>query len=450
MSQDEVFLVSDWSMKYLPRKYREDQSDWFAKRGLPWHITMAFRKSDEVIESLGFVHIFQSQIAQDSLTTAAIIIDVINCIQTMKGSNLSFHLWSDNAGCYKSSEMMALLLQNGNIASYDFCESQNGKGPCDRTGATLKSAIRRFINQGNDVLTAFAMKKGIETTMKKVKYRVSVVEYNPPKKTAFKGIPAIGSYSNFQFEEQGIRVWKAHGVGPGLLIAKEKIPTIPFEPLTVLKEPDQIGFHPIIGSKHSTDLREKSNQQDETETQALFTCTNDGCLASFDNDEALTNHIIVGKCCLELDHKSSINSDVTKHIYLQKIAECSIIQTAVCLSAETKQLEPSNNQENQLPSGWALKDERKCKRFNDNQKNYLTEKFNVGLTTGRKEDPFIVSESMLNEKNTDGTRRFTYNEILSVQQITSFFSRMNKKGKCLEDSDAIRESEICKLLKSDS
>ncbi|CAC5381236.1 unnamed protein product [Mytilus coruscus] len=102
--QDEVFLVSDWSMKYLPRKYREDQSDWFAKRGLPWHITMAFRKSDEVIESLGFVHIFQIQIAQDSLTTAAIIIDVINCIQTMKGSDLSFHLWSDNAGCYKSSE----------------------------------------------------------------------------------------------------------------------------------------------------------------------------------------------------------------------------------------------------------------------------------------------------------------------------------------------------------
>ncbi|XP_063443690.1 uncharacterized protein LOC134724531 [Mytilus trossulus] len=341
--------------------------------------------------------------------------------------------------------MMALLYANGSIASYDFCESQNGKGPCDRTGATLKSAIRRFINQGNDVLTAFAMKKGIETAMTKVKYRVSVVEYNPSKKTAFKGIPAIGSYSNFQFEEQGIRVWKAHGVGPGLLIAKEKIPTIPIEPLTVLKEPDQIGFHPIIGSKNSTDLREKSNQEDETENQALFTCTNDGCLASFDNDEALTNHIIVGKCCLELDHKSSINSDVTGHIYLQKIAECSIIQTAVCLSAETKQIEPSNNQENQHPSGWALKDERKCNRFNDNQKNYLTEKFNVGLTTGRKEDPFLVSESMLNEKNTDGTRRFTYDEILSVQQITSFFSRMNKKGKCVEDSDAIRESEICKL-----
>ena len=25
-------------MKYLPRKYRESQTDWFGKRGIPWHI----------------------------------------------------------------------------------------------------------------------------------------------------------------------------------------------------------------------------------------------------------------------------------------------------------------------------------------------------------------------------------------------------------------------------
>ena len=28
-----VLLVLDWAMKYLPRKYRESQSDWFGKRG---------------------------------------------------------------------------------------------------------------------------------------------------------------------------------------------------------------------------------------------------------------------------------------------------------------------------------------------------------------------------------------------------------------------------------
>jgi hypothetical protein len=159
MKFDEVLLICDWSMKYLPRKYRENQSDWFGKRGIPWHITMAFHKTETSIESLGFVHIFQGQISQDSLTTAAIIIDVVENIQTIEASVSTFHIWSDNAGCYKSTEMMALLHSYGKVSSYNFCEAQNGKGPCDRTGAALKSAIRRFVNQGNDVLTAHAMKE---------------------------------------------------------------------------------------------------------------------------------------------------------------------------------------------------------------------------------------------------------------------------------------------------
>ena len=38
LSKDSVLLVQDWAMKYLPRQYRESQTNWFAKRGIPWHI----------------------------------------------------------------------------------------------------------------------------------------------------------------------------------------------------------------------------------------------------------------------------------------------------------------------------------------------------------------------------------------------------------------------------
>lgn len=113
MQHNEVLLICDWSMKYLPRKYRKDQSDWFGKRGLPWHITMTFHKTKNCIESLGFVHIFQSQVSQDSITTAAIIINVMENIQSINASISSFHVWSDNAGCYKSTEMMVLLKSHG-------------------------------------------------------------------------------------------------------------------------------------------------------------------------------------------------------------------------------------------------------------------------------------------------------------------------------------------------
>ena len=30
----EVFILSDWEMKFLQIKFREKQSDWFAKRGI--------------------------------------------------------------------------------------------------------------------------------------------------------------------------------------------------------------------------------------------------------------------------------------------------------------------------------------------------------------------------------------------------------------------------------
>ena len=29
-----VLVVLDWAMKFLPRKYRESQSDWYGKRGI--------------------------------------------------------------------------------------------------------------------------------------------------------------------------------------------------------------------------------------------------------------------------------------------------------------------------------------------------------------------------------------------------------------------------------
>ena len=34
LDESSVLLVEDWAMKFLPRKYRESQHDWFGKRGL--------------------------------------------------------------------------------------------------------------------------------------------------------------------------------------------------------------------------------------------------------------------------------------------------------------------------------------------------------------------------------------------------------------------------------
>ena len=63
-------------MKYLPRKYRESQTDWYGKCGIPWHISVAFRKISDQFQMLTFAHIFQT-CTQDSCAVLAVMVDVI-------------------------------------------------------------------------------------------------------------------------------------------------------------------------------------------------------------------------------------------------------------------------------------------------------------------------------------------------------------------------------------
>ena len=46
LTQIEALLIMDWAMKFLPTSYRETQRDWFGKKGLPWHITVAITKDE--------------------------------------------------------------------------------------------------------------------------------------------------------------------------------------------------------------------------------------------------------------------------------------------------------------------------------------------------------------------------------------------------------------------
>ena len=64
-------------MKFIPRKYTESQRDWYGKHGLPWHITVATRRtSSQQLKMMTFVHVFQA-CSQDSYAVLAVMSDVI-------------------------------------------------------------------------------------------------------------------------------------------------------------------------------------------------------------------------------------------------------------------------------------------------------------------------------------------------------------------------------------
>ena len=92
--------------------------------------------------------------------------------------------------------------------------------------------------------------------------------------------------------------------------------------------------------------------------------------------------------------------------------------------------------------GWALKENKKSNRFNDTQKQYLKDKFNLGQLTGKKAEAEAVARDMRRAKGTDGKRQFGTSEILTAQQISSFFSRLAAKArKGIVTDDDLRAAE---------
>ena len=117
-------------MKFLPRKYREGQVDWYAKRGINWHISVALLKKEGSYDTITYVHIFENPTSQDADVTSQVMIDVVTDLSRMFPHLKQFHLFSDNAGCYKSSTTLTQLHSGlgSLIGTYNFSEAQNGKG----------------------------------------------------------------------------------------------------------------------------------------------------------------------------------------------------------------------------------------------------------------------------------------------------------------------------------
>ena len=145
-----VLVILDWAMKFIPRRYRESQADWFGKRGISWHISVAMRKIAGKLQNVTLVHVFDKS-NQDSLYVIAVIDDVICQLKRAMPELKSVNFRQDNAACYHSS---ATIIGVQNLARkhkvairIDFSDPQGGKGPCDRKAAVLKNHMRTDENR---------------------------------------------------------------------------------------------------------------------------------------------------------------------------------------------------------------------------------------------------------------------------------------------------------------
>ncbi|CAC5355083.1 unnamed protein product [Mytilus coruscus] len=405
LSEKRAFIMVDWAMKFLPRKYREGQTDWFAKRGINWHIAVCLTKGEEGLLTLTFVHFFANPIPQDSVTSASILCDIAKEVVKLKPEITNVSFYSDNAGCYKSTLTTALLYANLGplITSYDFCEAQDGKGPCDRKSSHIKSEIKRYVNEGHDVLDAKGMKQAIDSRGNKT-YMCKVVEECESLKPTVKSIPNITSYTYFSYSESGLTVWRGFGIGKGMHIPWSKVTDlsqIVTMTLKITNTSENISFRDI---KIQHIKPQEINQQEQIELDiseddsaaisnpensgGIFCCPVSGCTKSFLKHKSLEDHIIIWNC--QFQSKCQSTSDTYKNLYALMVTQA----VGHC--------------------------------FNLNQKKFLNEKFQIGQITGKKEDPVSVSLEMQSAV-LNGKRRFKREEFLVPQQIASYFSRYSRQ-----------------------
>ena len=141
----------------------------------------------------------------------------------------------------------------------------------------MKSHIRRWVNEKNDVLTALDMKTALESHGGLKGCRTAVVKIDPVAENASppNKMPGISLLDNFAFTKYGIRVWRAYNVGLGKVLLYKDL---------------NVQTHDF-GPKHQTGSI-SSSQVQRTE---IFSCNEITCVLTFKSLEEAEAHMDTGK-----------------------------------------------------------------------------------------------------------------------------------------------------------
>ncbi|XP_028519078.1 uncharacterized protein LOC114576513 [Exaiptasia diaphana] len=423
LGPSEVLITQDWAMKFLPQKYRETQTDWFGKRGISWHISVVIRKnqSGDLLHQV-YVHVVD-QCTQDSSVVISIMEHTLRSIKEEHPEVDTAYYRQDNAGCYHSTELLTAchLMENATgikVGRVDFSDPQGGKGPCDRKAATIKAHIRRFINEGNDVNTAYDLCQAILSSGSVRGVRVALIDGTKlTPLTSDSKLEGISTLNNFEVTKDGLICWKAYKIGTGKLVSWSSLTARETLNISPINSPLSQGcFTEIRSKKKAASQKEKEieadsdhyeEDDDDEEMSKLFACPVEGCVKMFQRYASLDNHIQYGTCKLKEEKESLFDKAILK--YQDKLQTKSSVPSL----APTQVEKMDDADQAILNRGWALKASKKSSRFSEQQKSFLDEMFFLGQETGHKQDPSTVAQQMRYAKGLDGSRRFQLQEFLS-------------------------------------
>lgn len=421
----QALVTMDWAMKFLPTKYREAQQDWFGKKGVSWHVSAVItRVEGNEFQIHCYVHVLD-QCKQDWFAVFCLVEATLLKMKLETPTVKDVFLRSDNAGCYHNASLLISMknlqqITGLTIRQYDFSEAQAGKDICDRKIAPMKSHIQRFVCEGHDVTNASEMKDALESYGGVRCCYVSVVTLaaGVPKALTW---PGITSFTNFRYEDGGIRVWKAYGIGTGEFFPYTKLESKQAAPLAPTGVTLSVYTRPSVGVGAMKARGEISNVE--------IPCPENGCDRFFKSQEDLTEHLAYGSHT-SVTLKETVMDKVKRKWAgrVGAIAKVGESSASVVVRSKTD----ADSEQSMLLAGWALRGQKTSRRFSAEVRRYLYEEFMKGVT-GFKENPANVAKRL--------KMMFPKDQWLTPTQVMSYFSRLSAKQKQGQLSEVTGHSE---------
>ena len=332
-------------------------------------------------------------------------------------------------------------------------DPQAGKDVCERRIATLKSHMRRFINEGNDINTANDMKVAIESYggVKGCYATVAEIQdsFQSMTKHSMTGIQAL---NNFLFESAGLRAWKAYNVGTGRFFSlaqpqKYGTPQGPTgrKELQPFSQPLQdvgkfragVTQAQVVGPSAPTEVQIIQSDEAESATRSVASQS----VKVYKEFRGLEKHLDVGRHLIKLERESDYDSIIAKWAETCKTVTGDHVVGGAPSVTESPTVSADNPS---LEKGWATKKSKKSIRFSERVRSYLQETFFQGEETGVKANPADIACKMRSQRSSNGDKLFLKEEWLSTHQVARYFSMLsalNKSGVLKRNVNASQEEE---------
>ncbi|XP_052067889.1 uncharacterized protein LOC127707422 [Mytilus californianus] len=259
------------------------------------------------------------------------------------------------------------------------------------------------------------MKKALEKFGQKT-YRVRVVDtvLDLDAEKHKESIKNVSNFYNFNFGDDGLRMWQAYNIGEGKLVQWDSLkPSKNAVQLKVISDWTDIAISDSYEDPVPATTKHKQN----------LICPLENCIREFKNKETLDQHILQGQCEYQLEKEAL--SDKSKIIYAKKLSNAPLC----CPDMTAENVFEDDSLVNRC-CGWALKSKKKKTVFNQKQKDFMIEKFQIGKRTGSKVDANTASEEMRS-----GHLGFSKDEFLTGQQIGSYFCRLAQQDRKSDSND---------------